>query len=51
MIRSLSINAVVEHNCNKDIILIAGYLNETGRTNSCCHAVAFRSDCREIRMF
>lgn len=43
--------AVVEHKLNKDIILIAGYLNETGRKIFRYHAVAFRSDRREVRMF
>lgn len=42
---------VVDHKLNKNIILVAGYFNETGRKKSCCHAVAFRSDRREVRMF
>lgn len=33
---------------NVDIILIAGYLSKTGLKNRSCHAVAFRSDRREV---
>jgi len=47
----LADNAVVEHKLNKNIILVAGYLNETGRKICRYHAVAFRSDRREVRMF
>lgn len=33
---------------NVNIIFIAGYLSKTGLKNSSCHAVAFRSDRREV---
>lgn len=43
-------DAVVEYKSKNVIIFVSEYLNETGRKNS-CHAVAFRSDRREVRMF